>query len=343
MEFYEREFFVYRIMSGFISVKIGNKRIKVYHPDSNMQYDAQEVYIDTFHRALENNIYTEDELIKSLISRGIWSDENENNLQKVLPGHIEYWKVELYNNLTRSKTRENIRKYLQTAKDEYFRLLNLRHKYDYSTCEGAASLARTQYIIENCSYYNDEKVIFDDISLSHIISQYNQTMLQSEVIRELAKTAPWENIWQSNKKNGRIFNNNHLSVEQSTLISWSSMYDAINESPECPPEDVIQDDDMLDGWLIIQRKKRDSDRNKGAIEGQTNYDKNAGEVFIPAETLEDAKRIDSLNDPYSSAIKQSRFKQIKEHGIVKETDLSDVKQDIMIQYNQQLIGKMRRK
>jgi hypothetical protein len=35
------------------------------------------------------------------------------------------------------------------------------------------------------------------------------------------------------------------------------MYDNVYESMECPPDEVIKDDDMLDGWFIQQHKDRE--------------------------------------------------------------------------------------
>ena len=29
---------------------------------------------------------------------------------------------------------------------------------------------------------------------------------------------------------------------------------------DCPTDDVIKDDDLLDGWFVIQAKKREKDR-----------------------------------------------------------------------------------
>ena len=47
------------------------------------------------------------------------------------------------------------------------------------------------------------------------------------------------------------------------------MYDNIQESLDYPSEDVVEDDDMLDGWLIIQKQKRDKERAVSELENTT--------------------------------------------------------------------------
>ena len=44
------------------------------------------------------------------------------------------------------------------------------------------------------------------------------------------------------------------------------MYDNIQESMDCPTEDVINDDDMLDGWFIVQNRKREKDKKEKDVD-----------------------------------------------------------------------------
>ena len=41
------------------------------------------------------------------------------------------------------------------------------------------------------------------------------------------------------------------------IVMWSQLYDNVQESMDAPTKDVIKDDDLLDGWLIVQGKKRE--------------------------------------------------------------------------------------
>ena len=110
------------------------------------------------------------------------------------------------------------------------------------------------------------------------------------------------------------------------------MYDNIAESPDSPSEDVLEDDDMLDGWLLIQRREREKDKKEKSVESVIGNQKISGadEVFVAAKSLEDIDRINLLNDMRASIIREQRLGQIKDSdGGVKHQDLADVKQDIL--------------
>ena len=105
-----------------------------------------------------------------------------------------------------------------------------------------------------------------------------------------------------------------LTDSQRILIAWSSLYESINEHPECHDTFVIEDNDMLDGWLILQRKGKGNGRDPdGFIENEKI--KNAQEIFIPAETLEDAKRIHGMNSEYNEAMRKKKMKIMAAMGI----------------------------
>ena len=89
-------------------------------------------------------------------------------------------------------------------------------------------------------------------------------MLGESEIRELARSEPWKSIWSSSKNEGVLFGKRaiELSEEQKHLIMWSTMYDSIGESPDSPSDKIIADDDMLDGWLILQRREREHNKKE---------------------------------------------------------------------------------
>ena len=107
------------------------------------------------------------------------------------------------------------------------------------------------------------------------------------------------------------------------------MYDRIYESVDCPSEEVIEDNDMLDGWLAVQRQKMKTEKRKRETENQlavSSKINEAEEVFIPVETADDAKRIAELNDPAAQRVRKQRFNQLKEKGTVKVQEFADMKQ-----------------
>ena len=122
------------------------------------------------------------------------------------------------------------------------------------------------------------------------------------------------------------------------------MYDSISQSPDNPSDDVVNDDDMLDGWLIIQRKKREKDRAQAEVDSTLNdKTRNAGEIFLMAGSENDVNRIDSMNDMTTKMIKKERNVAIKRTGSkMDQHELPDQKLLIQNQLSQQYKDKFRR-
>ena len=325
MKLYERDFFVARIRAGYISFKIDDKRIIVRQPDDDIAVEAEELYIESYEKAIEENILDDNDILDFLIIHDLWSEQKEKEYLEIVPKHIEYWKVELYNSILKSSTRKQVRKYLEIAKQEFSDLHNLRHSYDYATCAGYASYIKNMFLLSECTTIDNKKIDWSQHDLNLVMNKYHSSLLSVEDLRMLSRTSPWTNMWSTLKENGRIFKNVNLTTEQQVLISWSNMYDRIHESPDCPSEGVLDDDDMLDGWLLVQRKKREADQKKQEVEGAVNTKiANADEIYVKVESYEDAKKIDLLNPSHVNRTKRQRLQQLKEKGVIKEQEFKDV-------------------
>ena len=163
-------------------------------------------------------------------------------------------------------------------------------------------------------------------------------------IRDLVRNDPWSTLWTIRKNSGLIFND-PMTVEQQALIVWSNIYDNIAESPEYPHITIVNDDDMLDGWLIIQREKREKEQKQKRGQEFTNNPKSSGahEVYIPAQTSEDAMEIDALNKSYGHAVKAARLKQVEKEGRVPLMKFSDMQQRLRIETTKKLSQTMKGK
>ena len=135
-----------------------------------------------------------------------------------------------------------------------------------------------------------------------------------------------------------------LSIDQKNIIVWSRMYDNIQESMDCPSDDVIQDDDMLDGWFIVQRKKQEKEKAKAELEsGLTNSKiSNSDEIFVVAGSKGDAERINDMNDIHGVMTKKERMAVIQKQGEAKDLDFRDQQLKVRRQSNEQYKGKFGR-
>ena len=112
------------------------------------------------------------------------------------------------------------------------------------------------------------------------------------------------------------------------------MYDNIYESMECPSDDVISDDDAIDGWFIIQREKRDKQQKEAGLESMlSDKTKNADEIMLMTNPRdkENIESIYSMNDAQGKMVTKSRFKQVEEQGEVKYQNFGDMKRERQMQ------------
>jgi hypothetical protein len=104
------------------------------------------------------------------------------------------------------------------------------------------------------------------------------------------------------------------------------MYDSIQEASEPPESFVIDDDDMLDGWLLLQSSDKGEERINSKIS-------RAQEQYILANNISEAKEIENRNSPDIKRIKAQRQKALEEKGELNESELPDVKKKLMIEAN----------
>ena len=350
MEPYEREFYISRICAGYLKYKIDSE-ISIYiHPLTlDQQYDANEVFIEAYNEALMNDMMTEEECVEMLIKHELWDDEKEESLEKI-PKDIEELKVQLFNSYFKRELKTTIRKGINRAEKKLLSLLEQKSAYDFLTCRGYAIYCRYFWMLENCTKYSDGRPYdWRHLDLARILAFYHSEQLDDNQLRSLAKTEPWRSTWASAKRNGSVFKESgvELTSDQKGLIAWSSMYDNIFESPECPPDDVIQDDHALDGWLIIQRRKRDEEQKKSSAENIIGNEKisNADEVFIMTDPSS-AKDVNQLNNPVARSNQKSRLKELRSRekagkSMTKHSKLKDVKQRVQMEANSKFSKNMK--
>lgn len=329
MNLYEREFFVYRISSGYLRFN----DLRIVNPNIDILYESQEVYLNTLSESIEFECLSSDEMLSFLIDKELWSEYESKQLDDVLPKHLEYWKVELYTNFDNKKERERIREYLNKCRETLNSLFIKRHLFDCYTQHGLATFAKHQFIIENTTYKGKKKYDFSEFTINHILEHINKSHISESVIRELSRTDPWYSIWKT-PKIGRMFKciPSEMSEEQKRLLSWSHLYENISNYEDCPSIEVIEDNDALDGWLISKNREQKKNKDKKAFDNKYGHHGD-GETFVIVDSQQSAQKIYEMNDPTSRGIVQQRLNTVKEYGTAKETDFMDVQRKLNMQIN----------
>jgi hypothetical protein len=327
MKQHEREYFVSRIRSGVYYISINDKLIYVRSPTLEDEYFINEKFKQQYDKCLDEGLKTEDETVEWMRTRGLWTqkdDEREIGLEK----DIERLKKEIYQNRHRSQLREQIRLGIRAGERQLGQSLEKKSKYFSNSCEGIANLAKVSEFFARCCYHNDSKCDIDELGIEFISKKYYNMILTEKEIRELSRSEPWRSIWVLRDSNAyNIFQNRDTqpTPDQKSMLVWSRMYDNVHESGEAPSDEVIDDNDLLDGWFAIQGQKKKDQAMESEIDDKLTNPKiaNANEVFVMADNKEDARRINSLNSLQGQVLKKKRFNQIKAQGVVTPGQMED--------------------
>lgn len=333
MKQHEREFFISTIRSGKIFLQEG---LIVHSPTIDQLVQSCQKYNEAYEQAVNDGLMTEDDMSSWMKEQYLWTSFHENKLEEIKK-KVENLKVDIYEARQDPKLAKKIRFSIRETEDILSEQL-LQKNYNYqNTCEGFASTEKTSWLIQNLTFKNNQLYDFSDTSLQTVIEQWYLSFLPDSKCRDLARNEPWKSLWIIREKSQlQLFANaglTELNHNQKNLIVWSQMYDNIQESLDCPSKEVIEDDDMLDGWFIVQNRKREKEKLEKDFENSTKNEKIKGssEVFIMAKNPEKAKNIQSLNSDKAKSIINQRNKIIESKGIVGQEEFADEKMKIHTQ------------
>lgn len=321
-----KEMLIARVQSG--QTKFSSYTLT--QPTFEVQERAAELYDEALEEALFEGLITREEALDLLLSQHLWTPDLEKELL-TLEEDIDKVKIKLYEMYRKKRERGAAHKILKVAKKRRLELLELKGSLEFFTAEGFANWVKYRFLVRNSlsPLIDLESVV--DAAIAHLIS----IRPTEGELREIARTEPWRSIWASQKDPPR-------SEEHRTLVCLSQMYDHILEASEPPPDEIINDDDALDGWLLKRRKENKSALSKKSLEDGLN-DKvaNSHEIFIMAEDGDEAEEIDNMNDSYNRMLKRQREAVIKQKGVVGELDLPDIQRDLQMELTKKFSQSMR--
>jgi hypothetical protein len=143
--------------------------------------------------------------------------------------------------------------------------------------------------------------------------------------RDIAKSDVWRSYWNAGKNNvfeGSVCN---WSEEQRNLANTSQMYDSVYSHPECPEDIVIDDHDLLDGWMIKQKRNNQKNKKQQQLDLTNKKLAKAGEVFLMADDKESIAEIQQMNDDRAMSVFKQNMRQIESQGSVDVVDMNTTK------------------
>jgi len=316
MELYERDFFISEIIYGIKLLEDGDSYIEIHPMTIRQKFIASKVFMDAYQEALLNDVKTRKEMVQLLIDEEIWSEEFEKELNEI-DKKKEDAKVTIYENFLRPSTREKAREELRSLEARELKLLSIKNANNHLDCEGIATYTRSIWIIENTAKFEDgTKYDFSSKSVTQLMSKLSSSDLDMDDFRELARNDPWKTMWAIEKSAESIFQRkiSELTDSQKLLATWARIYDSIQESPESPSDDVVEDNDAIDGWFIVQKRKREKEQGKQKLDGLDKKHGNADEVFVMARSDEERREIVNMNEAHGKGAIKNRLQKMQVKG-----------------------------
>jgi hypothetical protein len=337
----ERELLVARVASGTVRLRLPGGPLVLRAPTRDQRYRAAEVYRENLLAADLVGLFDRDDVLDYMLAQGLWDEEREK-LFEFLPKEIEEKKVGLYQAVFKANERKALREALAIAKAKYAEVAAGRAAFDHVTAAGAAAMAKARYLLAARLYTPGGRPVFPDADdgdvdpalLDEATAAYGEARVDDAAFRELARTDPWRSTWAAHRAERTVFGVPPVDYtdEQKALVVWSTTYDGVYQHPECPADEVIEDDDLFDGWMILQQRAR-ADRHKAGVGDDQVSEKvrNSDEVYLVAETPEDARRVHDKNDQFGKAMFRRRMSHLKAKGVVNELDMPDTAQRLRME------------
>lgn len=313
MDYADREFFLYKILSGAVEIPIKGQEIIILPPTKEIYYEGCKYYLKKVDEYINLGILRNFEMEELLLNSGHWTSKEETQIENLRKA-IEDTKLNAFEKRHDSKIVDFAKKIVKDAENQMKHLFNKKMCFYKDTCEGLANSDKLEFIISRTSYIKSSKEQYRynlNIKTAVLPIYYDEHFIDEDIIRQIVKEDPWRTMWslrKNTKKYPFFYPKREITQNQRSLIAWSQTYDNVYESLETPSEDVIEDNFLLDGWFIQQSRKRKQKKNENDIESSISNQKikNSQEIFKVARTKEEAERINDANSIGAKVAKKQR-------------------------------------
>jgi hypothetical protein len=325
MDYRTKEFLVAQIRSGtFIEGEI-----ILVPPTVDQLIESYRVYNKSYDEALDSELMTEEDLKHIMETSGLWTNLDEADVKNV-EKTIEDIKCDMYNTRLEKAFLKKKRKSLRLVEKQLQILFEKKSGFYAQSCEAFAESERMNWIVSQTAFENDEPYTGDATSI------FNKSHLQEYLIREIARTEPWNSYFLIYKNSpDRLFlnkKNQELTFNQRNIFSWSMTYNSLLEAYEPPEDFVVKDDDLLDGWFLYQKRKKEQEKKKDKVDNKMSNVK-GDQVFIPINEEEGltAESIYDMNDANARMLIKERNEYIEKHGETEFQNFPEFEREKVIQ------------
>ena len=352
MNISEREEKLRQIISGFFHFKFNDQMFKYFEPTCSFFSEISYYTKDIESQLKLNGFLSSEDEKKILIEKGLWSEAKQKELE-TCEKDLSKLKQEKIKYKYQSKHLKVIEATIKALEDKIEEMSSVRNSMYPNTIEyqrayrinililsEAVRNRRGEKIWSSVEELENNVEIKDIDKMLRLVNSFAK--IDQKTLRDIARNEPWRTIWKTSCKTGTpLFNKptSDLTKNQYELCYWSNVYDSVYESSDYPGQDVIEDDEKLDEWFVRQSEKYSSNKSKG-VSGLNPKIANASEIFLPVDTPEDAQKVyEEMNSLDGRRIISKRNSAIEKAGNLTDDQLPDVKTNLLIEQNKQLMSK----
>lgn len=331
----ELEQFIYRIITGKLFFLFNNKTYTLFPPKPALKYKANLLYDSILNDEKYNEWIRAENLDRYMTYLEVWNNDMSMFIEKS-DKQLEDLKVSLFTNRLNSKMTSRTRNQIANIRKRVSDLHLTRQTYYAQTLEGYAESIKYEYIITNTLFAGKKKVFgkFGSLQTSYqdftaIVSEINNHALSTSNYRQVARSDLWRSFWSIDKTNIFAGPVSLWTEEQRTLAGYSAMYDSVYEHPEKPNDTVVNDDDMLDGWMITQRRAVEKSKQQESILKTNTKLNKAQEVFIFTDSQEGIKEVMSMNSDEANLAIAQRTSILNNKQSIDHAHLPDIQKELL--------------
>lgn len=333
---YKLNYKLYSILNGYYYIVVNDKKYKVIYPSLEVKYRGEELYVEIMEDSKYDTEYLDNNQVDNILRyQKIWNNDMQERLDSCIK-IIEQYKMELYKEYFNGEKRDQIRKILDGVRNSMQELSEIKHSMDYLKLEFFASSMKNQYIISQRILNLDGSRVFDEDyrsldsrELSKFLKPIEEKTVTAKDLRDIVKGDTWSAYTVQDKIFGPSID---LNDDQRNLLALQRMYNNVRQHPECPSDEIINDDDALDGWFLFQKDKQKKDKIKNSLLSKVRGKiKDHSSVFIFTQDEEESKAIWDMNNIEGKRTLKSIEKTMEERQgeRIAWQDIPIVKQQII--------------
>lgn len=320
------ELLLYRICNKYLIFYYDNQQFFLYHANNKVKYEAQILYNEIINDEKYEDWLRTENIENELFRLGLWQMQTKDiihNLERSIDRH----KMDLYKEYNIPSNQKRNKRHISTKRKQLDKILSVKNDLSSNTLEFYAANLKNEYVICHTLYQNNTLVFEhsnkDSVLFNNLLKTINTHTITIEDFKVLSRSQTWRSYWNSNKTN--IFKDSvdQWTDDQRVLVNISKMYDSVYEHPECPDDNIIEDDDALDGWMLVQKEKNKQEKMKAKVDSMNPRLQKADQVFLPAQNQDDVRAIMSMNDANAMALIEADKRAVQEAIAKGQTTVDD--------------------